>query len=356
MNPSRALRLIIFAVCVVSGTERIEGASIGPPQPGRFYHGFYFSRNSDTEHDSNAKDVEKYEQAAGAGTTWVFFSDFWCESRAFPSAMCQWIHDLGKIPYVRLMLRSDFAQDHAEKTFTLDAIIAGKFDADLGNWAAGARKFGAPMLVEWGTECNGEWFAWNGKWNGNAGGPAKFVQAWRHIVKLMRDAGCDNITWVWHVNDSDVPEVGWNRLENYYPGDDYVDWVAVSAYGFLKPHEEGEPERLRDLLDAVVPRLETLAPAKPLILAEFGCAEHHPKISAAAWAKDALTDILSNRWPGIRGFCWWNETWQNDDQKKHDTDMIIMDDTALAEVFQTQLSAAKEKIQEKAVLQMPGGK
>ena len=120
--------------------------------------------------------------------------------------MCKWIHDLGKIPYVRLMLRSEFAQDRAEKVFTLDAIITGKFDSDLNQWAAGARKFGAPMLVEWGTECNGEWFAWNGKWNGNAGGPAKFVLAWRHIVKLMRDAGCDKITWVWHVNDSDVPE------------------------------------------------------------------------------------------------------------------------------------------------------
>jgi len=345
----RTLFIFVTLVFVMNGLRRLDAASLAPPAPGKLYQGFYFSHNSDTEHDTSAKDVGKYEQTVGAGTTWVFFSDFWCESKAFPAAMCKWIHDLGKIPYVRLMLRSEYEQDRAEKVFTLDAIIAGRFDADLNRWAEGARKYGAPMLVEWGTECNGEWFAWNGEWNGKAAGPAKFILAWRHIVKLMRDDGCDNITWVWHVNDSDVPGVEWNRLENYYPGDDYADWVAVSAYGFLKPNEEGNPERIRDMLDAVVPRIEAVAPAKPLILAEFGCAQRHPKISAAAWAQDALTDILSNRWPGIRGFCWWNEKWQNDDHKKHDTDMIIMDDPALAKVFKARLSAAKDRIQMGAV-------
>jgi len=348
-----------FTACIaiaMAAAATSHADSLQPPPDGRLYHGFYYSAEDSNEHTSTAMDVERYERSVGAGTAWVFFSDFWCEGRQFPTAMCKWIHAMGKIPYVRLMLRSEFDQNRAEKLFTLDAIIAGKFDADLTQWAAGAKNFGTPLLVEWGTECNGEWFAWNGKWNGKADGPAKFVLAWRHLVKLIRDSGCGNITWVWHVNDSDVPSVVWNRLENYYPGNDYVDWVAVSAYGFLRPDEKGKPERLRDLLDEVYPRLMAVAPRKPLILAEFGCTQRHPKIAASAWARDALTDLLSSRWPHISGFCWWNEAWQNDDVRKHDTNMIVMDDPALAKAFQEQLSTAKDRIQETAILGQPQGR
>ena len=74
------------------------------------------------------------------------------------------------------MLRSDLDQDHAEKVFSLENIIAGKFDEDLRQWAQGAKTFGSPVLIEWGTEPNGEWFAWNGKWNGGAKkGPERYV-------------------------------------------------------------------------------------------------------------------------------------------------------------------------------------
>jgi hypothetical protein len=331
------------------GGNSLLAASIDPPPAGKLYQGFYYSANSDNEHTVTPKDIARYEQAVGAKTTWVFFSDNWYESRNFPAELCEWIHGLGKVPYARLMLRSAPDQDRAEKIFTLDAIIAGKFDSDLDHWAAGAKKFGAPMLVEWGTECNGQWFAWNGKWNGNAAGPAKFISAWRHIVKLMRYAGCANITWVWHVDSSDVPDVPWNHFENYYPGDDCVDWLAVSAYGPLTPGDKDQPGRIRDLLDEAYPRLAAVSPSKPIILAEFACAQHHPKIAAADWAQDALTDLFSGRWPRIAGFSWWNETWQNDNNKNHDTDMIIMDDPALVKVFRAQFSAAKDKIQEKPV-------
>src|ERR1700677_2275695 len=291
MNFTGALRCVALVMSasgvILGGSISLSAASIAPPPAGKLYHGFYYSGNSDNEHGVTQKDIERYEQTVGAKITWVFFSDNWYESRAFPSQLCGMIHGLGKIPYVRLMLRSAPEQDRAEKLFTLDAINAGKFDADLNKWAAGAKKFGAPMLVEWGTECNGQWFAWNGKWNGKAAGPAKFVASWRHILKLMRDAGFSNITCVWHVDSSDVPEVAWNHFENYFPGDDYVDWMAVSAYGPLTPGDKEQPGRIRDLLDDAYPRLAAVSPNKPIILAEFGCTQHHPKIAAADWAQDA---------------------------------------------------------------------
>lgn len=327
-----------------------EAAPIAPPPAGKLYHGFFFGEPSGdrdpTEHDVAPADVARYEAAVGKQTTWVFFSDNWFESRTFPKATCDWIHGLGKVPYVRLMLRSDLDQDHAEKIFTLNKIIAGDFDVDLCAWAGAAKSFGAPILIEWGTEPNGKWFAWNGKWNGGAGeGPRKFIAAYRHIVDLMRAEGAENLQWVWHVNWYDEPEAKWNAFENYYPGERYCDWIGLSAYGPLTPSSEAG-ESFRFKVDEAYPRLRSLAPGKPMIISEFGCELHNHRVNAAHWAKAALDDLLSNHWPAIVGFCWWNESWQNDDHKKHDTDMIILHDVDLTGVFHDEFAQHADKIQE----------
>ena len=141
---------------------------IAPPPSGKLYHGFYYDgvgtdTHDPTEHDVTPADAQRYEQVVGAKTTWVYFSDNWFESRKFPAATCTWIRQLGKVPYVRLMLRSSVDQSRAEKTFSLKKIISGEFDHDLRAWARDAKTFASPVLVEWGTEPNGKWFSWNGK-------------------------------------------------------------------------------------------------------------------------------------------------------------------------------------------------
>jgi hypothetical protein len=339
-----------FALCLAVAliSQRSDAAApVAPPPQGKLYHGFYYDGAATSEHDVTPADVARYEEAVGKKTAWVFFSNNWFESRKFPAAMCAWIRDLGKVPYVRLMLRSDLDQDHAEKVFSLKNIIAGEFDGDLKQWAQDAKKFGSPVLIEWGTEPNGEWFAWNGKWNGGANeGPGRYVAAWRHIVDLMRAEGAEKLQWVWHVNWLDQPEAHWNRFENYYPGESYCDWVAISAYGPLTPTTKDGSESLRFKMKDVYPRLTKLAPTKAIILSEFGCDLHNRKVSATDWAGSALDDLFSQRWPAVIGFCWWNEGWENDDHKKHDTDMNILHDPALTSVFRNELARHGDKLQE----------
>jgi hypothetical protein len=340
-----------FAFAIASAQA---GSTIAPPPTGKLYHGFYFDEatgdRDPTEHDVTAADVARYERAVGKQATWVFFSDNWFESRKFPRATCDWIRALGKLPYVRLMLRSDLEQEHVEKIFTLNKIIAGDFDVDLRAWAREAKEFGSPILIEWGTEPNGKWFSWNGKWNGGAdAGPKTYVAAYRHIVDLMGAAGASNLQWIWHVNWYDDPEAKWNAFENYYPGEEYCDWVALSAYGPLTPTTNEGLERFREKLDEAYPRLTSLAPGKPIIVSEFGCDLHNRHVNAAPWAKAALDDLFSNRWPAIIGFCWWNESWQNDDHKRHNTDMIILHNVDLTRVFHDAFAQHADKTQESPV-------
>jgi len=98
------------------------------------------------------------------------------------------------------------------------------------------------------------------------------------------------------------------------------------------------------------PRLTRIAPGKPIIIAEFGCDLHNRHIDTARWAKSALEDLFSNRWPAIIGFCWWNEGWQNDEHKKHDTDMITLHDVDLTRVFRDVFAQHADKIQESATI------
>ena len=337
-------------------TLQAQSPRIAPPPPGKLYHGFYWGgvgtdTHDPTEHDVTPADVTRYEQAIGKQTAWIFFSNNWFESRKFPAEMCSWVRDLGKVPYVRLMLRSDVDQQHSEKKFTLRKIIAGEFDVDLRAWAREAKNFGSPILIEWGTEPNGDWFSWNGKWNGGPGeGPACYISAYRHIVDAMRAEGTDNLQWVWHVNWDNVPKAKWNAFENYFPGENYCDWLAISAYGPTTPMMKEEMESFAFKLDEAYPGLTKLAPNKPIIVAEFGCELHNRHVDAAQWAKSALDDLFSNRWPAVIGFCWWNEGWQNDNIKKHDTDMIILHDVDLTRVFRDEFAQHADKIQEKPII------
>ena len=348
----------VFLAAFFAGIALLNAGQprIPPPPAGKLYHGFYWGgvgtdTHDPTEHDVTGRDVDGYEEAVAARTAWVYFSDNWFESRNFPRGICGWIRDLGKIPYVRLMLRSDVDQKHADKQFSLEKIIAGEFDVDLRAWARDAKNFGSPILIEWGTEPNGEWFSWNGKWNGGAvEGPKRYIAAYRHIVDLMRGEGTDNLTWVWHVNWLGEPERRWNAFENYFPGDDYCDWLALSAYGPTTPRMRDGTESLHFKLEESYARLTKLAPNKPLIIAEFGCDIHNRYLDCAKWAKAALEELFSGKWPRIIGFCWWNEGWQNDDTKSHDSDLIITHDTDLTNVFRDELRQHREKVQDAVLI------
>lgn len=316
------------------------------PNAGAFYHGCYPGGITGEEDDLTLQDVKTYEQNVGPKVAWVYFSHNWYAGRKFPYETASWIREHGALPYIRLMLRSkNHAVNKPEKAFTLQAIIDGKFDEDLQAWGKAAGAFASPLIVEYGTEVNGEWFGWNGKFHGDgkkdifgdktkADGPERFITAYRHIIDLVRSAGGTNITWVFHLDTAQSPEAAWNRFENYYPGADYVQWISVSCYGPQKPTDDGaEIITFREKFDPVYPRIVALAPDKPIMIAEFGCTSGNPHFKAEQWAAAALTDILSSRWPAVRGFSWWNEKWENNNNPLHNTTMRVQDNPALQQAF-----------------------
>ena len=341
--PVLPLLAVAAVSCRVFETAEPARLTVRIPPTGSLYHGAFPGNGSGREDDMTLDGIRTYEQLAGKTLAWVYFSHDWFRGREFPSATATMIRDAGSVPFIRLMLRSDFRHWSPESTYTLQRILEGAFDGDLRSWFRSARRFGSPLIVEYGTEVNGDWFCWNGSRNGGGGtggygdpgdpdGPERFRDAYRRIIRLSREEGAGNIVWVFHVNSGDAPAEEWNRLEQYYPGPEWIDWIGVSVYGAQRPLEKAWP-RFRDLMDPLYARLSGIAPDVPVVVCEFGATQGNPLGRQEHWARETLEDLTGGRWPRVIGFSWWNEGWRNDTDPRHNTDMRLGNNPALIRVF-----------------------
>jgi hypothetical protein len=185
---------------------------------------------------------------------------------------------------------------------------------------------------------------WSGIYNGSGrtdgygdpaipDGPERFRDSYRHIIQTCRDEGAANITWVFHIDSLNHPSEDWNRPVNYYPGDEWIDWVGVSIYGAYTPG--GTFVDIFSLrMDMIYADISEFAPDKPVIIAEFGSAKNNALADQAQWAEDALSSLDTERYPNLIGFSWWNEHWQNDRFSDNDTTMRVQDNPELEELFQ----------------------
>lgn len=319
-----------WTLALLLGGGALPAAALG------LAHGVFVASPDQPEDAVPESQLAAYVQSVGRDVAFVYFTNNWFRSRAFPAAVVHRVRARGAVPIIRLMLRSsDEAAHGPDPVYSPARIVSGALDADLRAWARQAAAEGGPLYVEYGTEVNGDWFAWNAAHNGREAGAALFVQAYRHIVNVFRAAGANNVRWVFHVASADDPQTPWNRFERYYPGGDVISVLGVSAYGAQTPNEK-PIATLRAQLDAVLPRLEALAPGKPVLLLEFGSvagAQPPPE----RWAEAALADLTAGRWPALRGFAWWNSAWPNGANPAHFSELRVERQPALAAVFRRSL-------------------
>lgn len=293
------------------------------PSPAGIYHSaFVFEGNDGWEDAVTKNEVTDFEALVGKQLTWGYFSNNWFSEITFPADGVNTLKELGRVPFIRLMARHDdfWGNPGGESLYTMQNIIDGMFDTELRTWARAARDCGVPLLVEFGTEVNGDWFPWNGRYHGGGtlngygdpnypDGPERFRDAYRHIIQLFREEGADNITWFFHVNNYSIPNEEWNQYAYYYPGDDYIDWLGISVYGPQTP--DGDYETFTFMMDVSYPMLCSLSADKPVALLEYAICEGN--WSKADWIKGVFDALISGRYPRLKAISWWNEDWENED-------------------------------------------
>jgi len=228
--------------------------------------------------------ISNYENLIGKDLAWAYFSNNWNESIEFPLENVNAIINANRTAFIRFLPRSEFEIYTQDPIWKLTDIINGTYDTAITAWANQAKEVPANLLVEFGTEMNGYWFSWNGKYYG-AGtkdhygdpdypdGPEVFRDAYRHIIDLCNEAGADNITWFFHFDVNNDPDEWWNDPIYYYPGDDYIDWLGVSTYGAYDKSEDYEATEPVQLIEKAYSKFREISLEKPYAILEFGVTE-----------------------------------------------------------------------------------
>ena len=173
---------------------------------------------------------------------------------------------------------------------------------------------------------NGNWFPWCEK-------PELFVQAWRRIWNLFHKEKAHNVQWIF------CPSVLWDEknllheIDPYYPGDMYVDIVAVDGYNYGDSFDKYHKwNSVTEIFSKSLAILETYN--KPMWIAEVGCPTDPRRTQ---WLADFF-DLLDSHCC-IDVFIWFNEN------KSNEPDFRIESDSSSLIVFREWLQR-KEYMQQ----------
>jgi beta-mannanase len=205
----------------------------------------------------------------------------------FPGDHELWTVSHGRIPLITWEPRGT----------TLAQISGGSYDALIRARAVAARAFGRRFFLRFGHEMNGDWYAWDGYHNGRS--PAAYVAAWRHVHDIFTQVGATNVVWVWSPHWQSFPTSPWNDFRNYYPGDNYVDWVGTGGYnhGSIGSWSWISFRQLfRGIYNAYAGR-------KPIMIAETASVATGG--SKRRWIGNARR-AMKLRFPKIKAFVWFN--------------------------------------------------
>ena len=154
--------------------------------------------------------------------------------------------------------------------FTDNAVLSGADDAYLRAQAKALAAYGKPVFLRLDWEMNGSWYP---MWGSSAVSTKVYIESWRYIREYFWQEGADNVAFVWCPNVGDpsgTPAYSW------YPGNAYVDWVALDAY----PQSHLAASGLltgADGLDSMAE--QSAAHDKPLMLAEWAPSLPSPDIA-----------------------------------------------------------------------------
>lgn len=156
--------------------------------------------------------------------------------------------------------------------------------ADLVGWAERIKAYGAPM-----------YFTYNHEPESSVSHPMgedfEFIAAWRRVHEVFAEQGVTNVKWMWIMTDYAfmVGPTARNYGPKWYPGDAYVDAMAVDAYNWHNCRI-GVSNRWKTLEEIIRPFRDfgALHPDEELWLAEYASTEDPDQPGRkAAWYAEA---------------------------------------------------------------------
>lgn len=232
--------------------------------------------------------VADFNAKAGRSVnSYTIYASFYYDPN-FPTAIANQVSASGVVP---LITWEPWNPDIgvSQTVYSLRSITNGNHDALVKTWAQQIKTYSKPVRISFAPEMNGDWSPWGDGINGNL--RSDYVSAYKRIVDLFRNAGVTNVQWVWQPNTG-------RALTPFYPGDAYVDFVAVDGYNW----DMSSPELI---FGNTLNQIKAFT-SKPIFLGETSCREYSGK---PQWITDFFV-MLKNH--NLVGFVWFNINKEND--------------------------------------------
>jgi len=208
----------------------------------------------------------------------------------------------GSIPLITLEFCAEGKSGVVDQpAYRLSRITRGDFDSKIRAYADAARNSGHEIWIRPLHEMNGYWYPWSGTSNGNS--PADFVPAWRHIHDIFVREGATNVKFVWCPNIESLPNTQSNSIAAYYPGDAYVDYMALDGYNFSTTINYVQWRSFESLFAAPYATLCSLSASKPIFVAETASVSTGG--DKVGWIRSMFAAI-PRQFPRIVGVSWFN--------------------------------------------------
>jgi beta-mannanase len=197
-------------------------------------------------------------------------------------------------------------------------IASGAYDAYINTWSARLKTYlSGPdgiyntsddrrAYLRFGHEMNGNWYAWSAAAGNNS--PNDYKAMWIRVRGIFTSKGLDasHVQWVWCVNNTDN---GGFTAEQFYPGNEYVDWVAIDGYNWGTTQTWSSWLTPAQTYDNMLGRLKLLT-TKPVALTEFASTTSSQGVSGKSqWITSAFQYAENNN---IRLVTWFNTDKETD--------------------------------------------
>ncbi len=185
---------------------------------------------------------------------------------------------------------------------TSDAsVTSGTYDSYFNTFAKAVKSWGHTLYLRFAHEANGNWYPYGTEGNPSGDTPANYVAMWKHVHDIFTNDGATNVKWVWCMN---VTSSGMPSYSSLYPGDNYVDWVALDGYNWGT--DNGNAWQSFSSVFSTSYQQITALTSKPLMIAETGSAEDGG--SKASWITQGLLTTMPQSFPRIKALLWfdWN--------------------------------------------------
>ena len=186
--------------------------------------------------------IAEFAQAAGRQPNLLGYYSGWAEP--FDTSFAQMLRKHGVIPFVQI--------DPTDASVA--AIAAGTYDDYLRSYANSVSHFGHAVVIGFGHEMNAPFYTWGYRHVA----PSTFVAAWRHIVRLFRGQGANNVTWLWTLQ---ADEPGTGPVGSWWPGAQYVTWVGIDGYYYRRS------DTFSSVFGQTITQVKALT-SKPILLSE----------------------------------------------------------------------------------------